>query len=256
MGNLVRRIFRWLVFKVGDTRWVGWRYFPFIIDWNKKKLLIRGSEIMEAAKLVEPGDVLVTRHDGNASNVGIGTCFIHGAIYVGDGECIEALSDDEGGVTNNSIADVLRADLALILRPKLSSEERQVCAQQAWKLHGAHYDYLFDFNVEEELLAVEKNPNASKDLWICCTEVILFAYLKHREDLHLWRSFNDGPLTKILRFLGLMIGSSALTADAIVASDMEIVWASKGCTETNLKARKAPEAVILKSKRYWSDKGA
>jgi hypothetical protein len=251
VGHILRHGFRWLIFKIGDTRWEGWRYFPMIVGWNQKKPLIRGSEILEAMKVVQPGDVPVIRHDGFASNIGIPGCFIHGAIYVGDGECIEALSDDEGGVTNNSLVDILHADLALILRPKLSPEERQACAKQAWKIHGAKYDYLFDFNVEDELRAIEKNPKIVKRLRICCTEVILFSYLKHKEYLHLWTSPNDSLLTKILRFLGLMIGKSALTADAIALSEMEIVWASKSCTEQAMKERGAPEALVAKVKRFW-----
>ena len=253
MGHIIRHVFRWAVFKIGDTRWEGWRYFPMIVGWNRKKPLIRGSEMLEAMKVVQPGDVLVLRHDGFASNVGIGGCFIHGAVYVGDGECIEALSDDEGGVTNNSLVDILRADLALILRPKLTAEERQACAKQAWKIHGAKYDYLFNFNVEDELRAIEKNPKITKRLKICCTEAVLFAYLKHKEQLHLWTSTNDGLVTKILRFLGLMIGKSALTSDAIAMSEMEIVWASKSCTEQGLKARGAPEALVAKVKRFWKN---
>ncbi len=250
MGHIIRHAFRWAVFKVGDTHWEGWRYIPFIVGWRKTKLLIRGSESFDAMKVLQPGDVVVTRHDGFAGNIGIPGCFKHGAIYVGDGECIEALSDDEGGVTNNSIVDVLQADLALVMRPKLTPDERWAAAKQSWKIHGARYDYLFNFNVEEELRAVERNPSIAKRLKICCTEVILFAYLKHKEQLHLWTIPNDSFFAKFLRFLGLMIGKDALTADAIAMSEVDIVWASKSCTEEAMKERGSPEALISKVKRF------
>jgi hypothetical protein len=250
MGHIIRHAFRWIVFKFGDTHWEGWRYAPFIIGWRKTKLLIRGSEAFDAMKVLQPGDVLATRHDGFAGNLGIPGCFKHGAMYVGDGECVEALSDDEGGVTNNSIVDVLQADLAIALRPKLSPDERWKCAKQAWKVHGAKYDYLFNFNVEDELRAIEKNPSLAKRMKFSCTEVILFAYLKHKEHLHLWTIPNDGLLTKCLRFIGLMIGKEVLTADAISLSEMDIVWASKSCNEKAMKERGAPGALIAKVKRF------
>lgn len=250
MGHIIRHVFRWAVFKIGDTHWEGWRYAPFIVGWRKTKILIRGGEVFDAMKVLQPGDILATRHDGFASNLGIPGCFKHGAMYVGDGECIEALSDDEGGVTNNSIVDVLQADLALALRPRLPAEDRWACAKQAWKIHGARYDYLFDFNVEDELRAVEKNPSIAKRLKICCTEAILFSYLKFKEQLHLWTIPNDSFFAKCLRFLGLMIGKSALTADAIALAEVDIVWASRSCTEEAMKERGATEALIAKVKRF------
>ncbi len=250
MGNILRRVFRWAVFKVGDMRWEGWRFTPFVIGCNPKHVLIRGDEILKAAAIVEPGDVVIARKDGYFSNVGIGGCFIHAAIYIGDGECIEALSDDQGGVTMSSIVDVLHADVAAILRPKLSTDERLAATMMAKKIVGAKYDFLFDFNVEEELRQIEKNPELAKKMRFACTEVVLFAYLKHKEDLKLWVVPTDGLLTKALRFLGLMIGDDALTADGIGVSEMDVVWASRSCTQENLLKRKGSEGLRVKLRKF------
>lgn len=249
MGRAIRRLFRWAVFKCGDTRWEGWRFFPFVIGWNPKKTLIRGGEVLDAFRTAEPGDVFITRKDGYLSNVGIGGCFIHAAIYIGDGECVEALSDDEGGVTRSSIVDVLHADLALLLRPKVSAYRRQVAVENAKKIVGAKYDFLFDFNVEEELKAVERDPRLASKMRFTCTEVVLFSYLGAKDDLKLYMIPNDGLLTQLLRLTGLMIGRDALTADGIGMSEMDVVWKSRSCSEDGLKARSCPEALRVKAGR-------
>lgn len=254
MRNPFYNIFRWIVFKVGDTRWTGWKHFPFVVEWDAYRAAINQYEIHEAMKVIRPGDVIVLRHNGFLSNVGIGGAMIHAAVCIGNDECVEALSDDEGGVCRRHVADTLHADLAMILRPDVGPFEITEAIAIAKSIVGFKYDVLFDFSTEEERDYIRAHPEEAKagDVKFCCTEVPFFCYLNSVAKLDLFRVRQCSLLQKVLSLIGLNTGTQVVTADIYVqSSGFRIVWASKLCTPDTFERMGCSEKFIYRVKSYW-----
>ncbi len=254
MTNPLYKLFRWMIFKIGDTRWIGFDYFPFVATWDAYHPKIDQSEAHEAMKVIRPGDLIVLRHNGYLSNIGIGGAMIHAAIYIGADECVEALSDDEGGVCKNHIADTLHADMALVLRPQIGPFEISEAIRNARSILGFKYDVLFDFNTEEERDYIKAHPEEAKDkIKFCCTEVPHYCYLDYVDALQIYRVKQCLFLQKILSLLGLHTGTKIITADLYVESNFSVVWASKLCTPKTFEAMGCSEKFVKRVEKYWSE---
>ncbi len=254
MTNPLYNLFRWIVFKVGDTRWIGFKYFPFVATWDAYHSKIDQAEVHDAMKVIRPGDLIVLRHDGYLSNLGIGGAMIHAALYIGADECVEALSDDEGGVCKNHIADTMHADMAMILRPELGPFEISEAIRNARSILGFKYDVLFDFNTEEERDYIKKFPDKAKDeIKFCCTEVPHYCYLDYVDQLQIYRVRQASFMQKILAMLGLHTGHKIITADMYVTANFRIVWASKHCTPERFSAMGCEEHFIKRVEQYWTE---
>jgi hypothetical protein len=228
MRNPLNAIFRWVVFKTGDLRWIGWKHFPFIATWDAYSCKIDQYEIHEAMKIARAGDVIILRHDGYASNLGIGGTFMHAALCVGNDECVEALSDDQGGVVRRHLADTLQADIAVILRPNIGFEVVDAVLT-AKSLVGFKYDYLFDFNTQKAKNLIAHDYEASKAgrVLFCCTEIPFYCYMEVTEQLGLKTKRRASALQKILSLLGVHAGDNIITADMYLDANFTPVWASE-----------------------------
>jgi hypothetical protein len=229
--NIIHRVYRWVVFKVGDTRWCGWKHFPFIVTWDAVTPRVTGDEMAVVARDIRKGDVLVMRADGYASNLGIGGGMIHAALVVDDaGHIVEALSDDEGGVVKRHVLDSIRhADRLVVLRPKLTDMEINNAVDEALKLVGLRYDIYFKFDVDEQRAQLAAGNREA--VRVCCTEVAYFAYFNHIVHLGLYRQVKRTFAQRVLRLLGLTVGEQVLTADDILAAEgMVVMWLSAGAT--------------------------
>jgi len=228
MRNPLYSVFRWAVFKTGDLRWIGWKHFPFIAAWDAYEPLINQYEVHEAMKILRAGDVIVLRHNGYASNLGIGGTFVHAALCIGNDEVVEALSDDQGGVCRRHVADTLKADIALVLRPNIGFEVVDAVLT-AKSLIGFKYDVLFNFNTkhEKELIAADHKAAKAGKVLFCCTEIPFYAYMESAESLGLKTKQRTTFLHKILACLGINAGEDILTADMYVDANFSVVWASK-----------------------------
>lgn len=240
-------LYRWVIFKVGDIRRL--KSFPKL-TWDVTYPEICGYERHKMAQMLQVGDVILSRHDGYLSNLGIGGAMIHGAIYVGDGSCVEAVSE---GVIKSSAYDALHADKVVIMRAKgLSPKVRKEIADRALSIVGFEYDVLFDFNTEEEKEKILDNKElAKKSVRFACTEVPFYAYNGWAKHLRIERKPNPSILAKLLVWVGLHVGDRIIKADDYIESDMEIVYVSKGATFMWFRSKGSSNQVLHKISKYW-----
>lgn len=131
-------------------------------------------------EILQPGDILITRHDHALTNLFLPGFWPHAALYVGfnadeagrelidsdsringwAGDCcvLEALKD---GVHFRPLAETLDVDNFVVLRPELDRSTIGKAIARAVKHAGKPYNFDFDFFNEESLV---------------CTEVIYRAY--------------------------------------------------------------------------------
>lgn len=253
--NVIHRVYRLIVFKVGDTRWCGWKHFPFIVTWDAVTPRVTGDEMASVARIIRKGDVLLMRADGYASNLGIGGALIHAALVVDDaGHIIEALSDDEGGVVKRHVFDSIRhADRLVVVRPQLHPLEVDTAVTEALKLVGLRYDIYFKFDVDEQRKQLAAGNREA--VRICCTEVAYFALFNHVVHLGLYRTVKRTFTQGVLRLLGLVVGEKVLTADDILAAEgMKLVWLSAGSTPAWFGTKTENERLLQKVMGFYRGK--
>lgn len=112
-----------------------------------------GTPYETAEALLEPGDIIISRHRDALSNLFLPGFWPHGSLYVGemggeDGNVAEARKD---GVLLRPLHDTLSVDAFLILRAKVSAADRQQAARRSLKHIGKLYDFAFDFRQSERL---------------------------------------------------------------------------------------------------------
>jgi hypothetical protein len=258
--NIQYNIFRWLVFKIGDTKWLGWKHLPFIATWAVAEHKIDLNEIDIAKSLIQEGDIILHRDEWFLSNCSIPGTMIHAGIVVENKkenkglipyQIIEAVSE---GVVERNVGHILQSDYACILRPKLSKDHKAEAAHWARKIVGSDYDVLFDFNSEEERVTINNNGKAK----FCCTEIPHFCYLEHVHELGIFRKRNINIITKLLSLIGLCPGNDVVTADMYVESHgFDFVWVSKNYTvEWAKKELLASEGHIFKLNKHLVNGGA
>lgn len=243
------RLLRWLVFKIGDIRWLGWKDFPFVITWDVHYHKISLNEVDECKAKLEIGDIVLHRDSGFLSNLSIGGIMIHAGIVVPDEngkptQIVEAISE---GVVKRNVGHILYSDYACVVRPKLSFEYKIDACMWADKIVGSEYDVQFNFNTEEERKSIEKGNKER----FCCTEIPHFCYLDHIKELGVFRKRNIGFATKFLSLIGLNPGTAIVTADMYVeALGLDIVWMSQSYTHDWAKSMGASEQHLFKIAKY------
>lgn len=137
-------------------------------------------ELAEIDACLEPGDVLVTRHDHVLTNLFLPGWWPHVALHVGsaterdargialdplrrerwrgDRRTLEALKD---GVRFRPLEETLRVDHVAILRPRLSASDIDRAISRIARHEGKPYNFDFDFFSADRLV---------------CTEVVYRAY--------------------------------------------------------------------------------
>jgi uncharacterized protein YycO len=117
-------------------------------------------EILAATKALKVGDILLTGDLEGLSSLAIPGPVTHSLMYVGDGWCIHA---DKNGVNRVSLLQVLKkANTAMIVRPKVSDQQKLAAVKFVTKQIGKAYD--FEFKEGEECFY--------------CTELMVVAYKK------------------------------------------------------------------------------
>jgi Permuted papain-like amidase enzyme, YaeF/YiiX, C92 family len=124
----------------------------------------------EILKLVQPGDVFVTRHDDAMSNLFLPGFWPHAALFLGktanstpewgqlssagesDAWFLESLKD---GVKVRPSKETLTIDALVVLRPPLAGPDIQRGLQRALTHLGKPYDFLFDFRTADRLVCTE-----------------------------------------------------------------------------------------------------
>lgn len=252
-------IFRALVFFFGDLKLH--RPSPSPITWAKHDHLVKFDEIDYVKRqILEPGDIVIHRDNGYASNAFISGVGIHAGVYLGHFrgkpfQLIEAISE---GVVIRSASYILHTDYFWVLRPKkgvLSGSNVLSCIKKACLLEGFKYDYLFNFNTEEQWKLInEYGPEEAmnRGVRICCTEVVALAFCDYLEELGIYPTRNDGIIVRVLSLLGLVPGRYIYHADSyITAPGLDLVYVSESVTRDFLNKNKATLEMEKIHERYW-----
>ncbi|MDE0838319.1 MAG: YiiX/YebB-like N1pC/P60 family cysteine hydrolase [Kiritimatiellae bacterium] len=119
---------------------------------------------------LQPGDVLVTRHDDALSNLFLPGFWPHAAFYIGSQDERETLGvqsehkiEDrvrfleakKDGVKLRPPEDTLQVDAFTVLRPTLSATHRAEAVSRGLTHAGKLYDFTFDFSVADRLACTE-----------------------------------------------------------------------------------------------------
>lgn len=122
---------------------------------------------------LQPGDILVTRHDDAMSNLFLPGFWPHAALYLGTqsqretlgipslDSTIAVIEAKKDGVKFRAISETLAVDALVVLRPRLSTMDLREALLRAMSHEGKLYDFVFDFRQAERLV---------------CTEVVYRAY--------------------------------------------------------------------------------
>ena len=131
----------------------------------------------QAARLrevLQPGDVLVTRHDDAASNLFLPGFWPHSALFIGeeegwpegvnppphsrydpDGHGLTVLEAKKDGVLLRALEDTLQVDACVVLRPTLPPAQVAQAVARGISHAGKLYDFVFDFSVSDRLVCTE-----------------------------------------------------------------------------------------------------
>lgn len=121
---------------------------------------------------LEPGDVVVTRHEDALSNLFLPGFWPHASLYLGDAGQRDALGLElpagapaatgphflearKDGVRLRPAADTLAVDAVVVLRPTLPAEAVHRALDNALQHWGKLYDFVFDFRRSERLACTE-----------------------------------------------------------------------------------------------------
>lgn len=124
--------------------------------------------LARAWSILQPGDVIITRHDEAMSNLFLPGYWPHAALYVGSkeqrermgigGELEEGVNIVEAkkdGVKLRALTETLDVDAFVILRPKLPQQRITEAIKCALSHVGKRYDFVFDFREADRLACTE-----------------------------------------------------------------------------------------------------
>lgn len=125
-------------------------------------------------KIVQPGDVFITRHDFAASNLFLPGFWPHAALYIGSEQdrarmgvevsegrrkrwrgdkCI--LEADKEGVLFRSLRQTLAVDSLVVIRPRCTQDQLATAISRACTHEGKGYNFDFDFFRSDRLVCTE-----------------------------------------------------------------------------------------------------
>ncbi len=136
---------------------------------------VRRPILRKLQQQLQPGDILVTRHDDALSNLFLPGFWPHAALCVGRpeqraalgvhfsteqeeqaGASIAFLEARKDGVRIRHLADTLSVDSFVVIRPRgLRNEERAELLRRARTHVGKLYDFEFDFTRSDRLVCTE-----------------------------------------------------------------------------------------------------
>ncbi|QEG20521.1 YiiX/YebB-like N1pC/P60 family cysteine hydrolase [Mariniblastus fucicola] len=140
--------------------------------WKRKR--VTPGVQRKIGKLLEPGDVIITRHDDATTNIFLPGFWPHAALHIGTeqqraliGVSIDAdrstracdpvriLEARKDGVLLRALDDTLSVDCCAVLRPQLKPDEIAAALSTAVTHEGKQYDFEFDFRRANKLVCTE-----------------------------------------------------------------------------------------------------
>lgn len=134
----------------------------------------------QLGEILQPGDVLVSRHDDAVSNLFLPGYWIHASLHIGTEtqrrqlgvqldaqrsarwiDPIRVLEARKDGVRFRPLDDTLAVDAVALIRPRLARQHLAEALERAVTHEGKLYDFEFDFFRSDRLV---------------CTEVVYRAY--------------------------------------------------------------------------------
>ncbi len=135
---------------------------------------VNATVVGRLAQILEPGDVLVTRHHDAASNFFLPGYWPHAALHIGTEEqrialgievneaharswtgAIRILEARRDGVLYRLLEDTLSVDAVVVIRPILSAEELRCALERAIVHEGKLFDFAFDFFRADRVVCTE-----------------------------------------------------------------------------------------------------
>ena len=139
----------------------------------KRKRVTRGVQ-RKIGRLLEPGDVIITRHDDATTNIFLPGFWPHAALHIGTEEQrakigvqmdsgrkakaadpVRFLEARKDGVLLRPLEDTLSVDCCTVLRPQLTPKEIANALTTAITHEGKQYDFEFDFRRADKLVCTE-----------------------------------------------------------------------------------------------------
>lgn len=151
MKRIIYRAWSKFITFVGDIKFFGWKR-PFFFVINAPGYKLRGEHYRQVIKLIQPGDVLLSRSEQYLDTYLIPGYFIHAGFFYGGTKerVIHAISD---GVLIEDIINFMRTDVMVVLRPHEHHIERAIALAKS--MVNMEYDFLFNFNNSNRLSCTE-----------------------------------------------------------------------------------------------------
>ena len=140
--------------------------------WKRKR--VTPGVQRKISRLLQPGDVIITRHEDATTNLFLPGFWPHGALYIGtqqqrDKLCVEIspeklaraqdhiciLEARKDGVLFRHLEDTLSVDCCVIIRPRLAQLDICKALTNAVTHEGKFYDFEFDFRRADKLVCTE-----------------------------------------------------------------------------------------------------
>ena len=130
------------------TKFIGKIHIPF----SRKKL--GEDDVNEMVACMQPGDVILTRTNGEGSTAAIPGYWKHSALYIGNGSIIDAT--DRGVRERPLWAMIMKTDRYSILRLKdITPDEANILVNEAKTHIGKAYDHKLQVDNDDEIFCSE-----------------------------------------------------------------------------------------------------
>ena len=149
--------------------------FPFFMVFDPHSFDIKGKHYYELLKLIQPGDIVLRAYRNYLDGYFIPGKYSHASLYVGDEneQIIHSMTPDVQWI---DLVSFMRCDKICVIRPDVSTADKQTAIERAKAMLGRPYDYDFKFELDG-------NINADPNRKFSCSELVYFAYDKNIADL-------------------------------------------------------------------------
>jgi len=128
-------------------------YYGGIVFFGDSHYKLKGPSLRKILDLLQPGDIVLRRHDHYVSSMFIKGNFSHAGLYVGNNKVIHVIGS---GILKEDILTFMRADAFAIVR-FTNNEIIPKAVEKAYIQLGKNieYDYDFDKNSPEQFYCSE-----------------------------------------------------------------------------------------------------